>query len=1033
MGRHGYFFRQLLTLIAAVGVPLLMLHAYTLRQSSELAREAAYRAVENYAASVAQDAEALLVDTEQYLVFLASRPLILALDSRHCDPLLEGVTERRRHVANVLVSTIGGEPTCLSVTGPGAVPTSLTQFEWVRLAIAANAMTISKPFMAPVARRMVAAMSRPLYDANKVRIGTVTALLDLESLQSEWSRYALPPNSRISIFDADGTVLVTRPDFHAHVGKDASASLMQAKSLNAGDVGIAPGLDGIQRAFALRPISAARWTAGAAIPTEDVFGPYAKQQKESLAVAAAVIAAVIALALLIARRMVAPLHGLLDTARAIRRGQTDARAREDVPGEFHEVAREFNSMLEAGRRHADFYKALSRTNGAIVRMPDAKSLYDEICRICVEHGHASIAYVSLVAGESMTHVAWAGPADAFVQNLNVRIADKSVNGSGLSGLAAFTGARQISNDVYEDPRTLPWREFGAAIGTKAIAACPFRAAGKTAGTLTLHMTSVDFFDDRVIALLDEMTEDISFALDNFARTGALVHKEQQLAGMVDTAMDAIISIDSHHKISLFNRAAGDMFQIEPQVALGTTIDKFLPPQSRSVHQAHLARFSATGSTARRMGMTSLTAVRADGSEFPIDASISMLGEGATALMTVVIRDATELRLAQESRLAQVAAESANKAKTDFLSRMSHELRTPLNAVIGFSQLLQTDVREPLTDGQFGHVERIRLAGWHLLALVNDVLDVSQIESGHLSLHEVSVDLFGVLDEAVRIAQIAASDAKVDMIGSYSEATGARVWGDPRRLRQVMINLLSNAVKYNRPQGSVEVRVTRADDLTHIDVIDSGIGMDVAQLGQLYQPFNRLGREKGGVDGTGLGLTLTRQLVGLMRGTIDVRSVVGIGTKVRVTLHTSTALAPAMPAPEGAQAADRPDRSPPRGVVLYIEDNLVNFMLVEHLLGRWPGVTLLHAENGTNGLAIARTTAIDLILLDMRLPDMDGLDVLRELRGRPATAQVRVVSLSASAMPEEVDAAGKAGALHYWTKPLDFAQFTQEMERLLGRR
>lgn len=1022
--------RQLVLLVVAVAAPLVALQWYGLHQNKGVARETAYRSVENYASSIAQDADQLVSDTERYLEFLVRRPLILAIDRTRCDPLLEGVPQRRRHVANVFIVDAAGVPVCFSVTGPGRIPTDLNDYAWYRAARSTDSLTVSKPFKAPVVQRMVSAVSVPLRDASGLRIGTASVLLDLESLQREWDRFTLPAGSRMLIYDSEGTVVAARPGFDALVGKDVSSTIKRARALNPGDVGVAPGIDGVERAFARKHIAKANWVAGAAIPTEVVFGAVERQFQQSMAVTGVVVCSVLLIAVFMARRMVSSLGSLVHTARSVREGASDVRAPEQLPGEFGEVAREFNVMLDASSRHIDFYTALSRTNGAIVRSKNAQALFEEICRVCVEHGHASIAYISLVEGDHMTHVAWAGPADDFVRHLKVEIADRTVTGSGLCGLAAFTGRRQISNDVYQDARTLPWREIGEAIGTKSIAACPFRCAGAVAGTLTLHMTSAGFFDERVIALLDEMVEDISFALDNFERIRAFELQDRQLAGLVDTAMDAIISIDANYEVRLFNRAAGEMFRVSPADVLGTTLERFIPKRLRAAHESHLAQFRETGSTARRMGVHSLAAVRADGEEFPIEASISKLGESQSALMTVVIRDATDMRAAQEAKVAQVAAESASRAKTNFLSRMSHELRTPLNAVLGFSQLLQSDPDEPLTVSQHGHVERIRLAGWHLLALINDVLDVSKIEAGHVAVDEQKIDLLASLEEAVRMTQSAARDAAVSIIPAYRAASPVAVWGDARRLRQIMINLLSNAIKYNRPQGTVTIDVGGDAQETWVEVIDTGIGMDAVQLAHLYEPFNRLGRERNNIEGTGLGLALAQQLVHLMRGDISVHSTAGEGTRVRVSLRTNvepdTSPAPLGTAPGDDVAAD----GSPAGVVLYIEDNPVNFMLVEHLLRRWPKVTLLGAETGENGLAIARAASIDLILLDMRLPDMDGVDVMRKLRADPATLAHRVVALSASAMPEEVNAAMAAGAISYWTKPLDFDQFLKDIRRLL---
>ncbi|MEQ1685831.1 MAG: PAS domain S-box protein [Burkholderiaceae bacterium] len=1298
MRRQGYFFRQLVGLIALVAVPLLALMAYNLAHEARQARQSAYQAVENLATGIGHDTDSLLVATEQYLVFLAARPLVKALDDQRCDPLLEGVVQRRQHFANVFVTDLVGKPVCFSVKGPGPVPANVSGFAWFQQAANSDAMVLSKPFVAPVVQRTVAAMSLPLRDDARRRIGTVTVLLDLESVQRTWDRNVLPPGSRLTLFDQDGTILVTKPDFATLVGQDASAVIATALRANPQGVGVAPGIDGVERVFALKPMAAGRWQAAAAIPAAHVFADYRAQLQRNLVAGSAVVLAVLGLAFLMARRMSAPLSAIAKTARDVARGDRGARAEEAVPGEFHHVAREFNAMLDAhqqseaelreserryadlfanvdmislmldakgcvtycndyllkltgwsreemigcdwfrtlspperadipamfedamqGRRtprhteteivtrsgarrmvrwhnsllrsasgaivgtaslgedvtdvlqaslreqrQSDFYAALSRTNGAIVRMSDPATLYPEICRICVEHGHASIAYISLVDEGLVKPVAWAGPAEAFVSGFRATLDPAVPEGRGPTAQAVRTGRRQVSNHYEDDPSTLPWRDRAAAIGTKAAAAFPFRRGGVVVGTLSLHMTVSGFFDERLIDLVEEMTSDISFALDNFERelaraaavqqaeadyarfhmlfqtapvsmsiasvadqrlldvnetygafTGQRVPEligrhafepglwpgeeerkafvkqlradgrvrnfemrgtdvsgrqrdyllqadliefdgqpcvltianditdlretqrqlgaqEMQLAGLVETAMDAIISIDAGHKVRLFNQAAAELFQIAPAEAIGRNIEHFIPARLHTAHREHVEGFARTGNMARRAGgLHTLVGLRADGSEFPIEASISKLGEGDAVLMTVVIRDASEMMRAAQARLAQAVAESASRAKTDFLSRMSHELRTPLNAVLGFSQLLQGDRTDPLSQKQHGQVEHIRTAGWHLLALINDVLDVSKIEAGHVDVEKRSVDLLELLEEVLRLNDGPALQQGITIEPLYRGGDRARVWADPIRLRQVMINLLSNAIKYNRRDGSVRVEVLRDAEFTHIEVSDSGLGMTAEQLQHLYEPFNRLGRERDGIEGTGLGLALTRQLVLLMHGNIDVRSEVGAGTTIRVSLLTHAAAPPLNPfAPPPIPQALASDDVAPSGVVLYIEDNPVNLLLVEHLLMRWPQVRLTQAETGAAGIAMAGAVQPDLVLLDMRLPDMDGLEVLAALRSDELTSGCRVVALSASAMPDEVTAARKAGAFDYWTKPLDFEHFLGEMKRLL---
>ena len=414
----------------------------------------------------------------------------------------------------------------------------------------------------------------------------------------------------------------------------------------------------------------------------------------------------------------------------------------------------------------------------------------------------------------------------------------------------------------------------------------------------------------------------------------------------------------------------------------------------------------------------------------VDILSELAGNLAFGIMTLRERKQVEVEAA-----ARRAAEAASRAKSEFLSRMSHELRTPLNAVLGFSQLLKVDAQDRLSVQQLAQLEHIRGAGWHLLALINDLLDVSHIEIGQLRVQAQAVELGPLLDEALHMTEPLAQPLGVSLAAADREALQAWVLADPIRLRQVLINLLSNAVKYNRRGGSVRIEVAGDADRVLIDVVDSGIGMTPDQLAHLYEPFNRLGQERSGVQGTGIGLVLTRQLVRLMDGRMDVDSELGRGTRVRVSLqahrpieagHASSFMPSASAALDDASAG----AATPAGVVLYIEDNPVNQMLVEQLLARWSAVLLVQAEEGANGIELARLLRPDLVLLDMQLPDMDGLAVLDSLSADPATRDLTVVALSASAMPESVTQARAHGASDYWTKPLDFDRFLADMHRLL---
>ncbi len=389
--------------------------------------------------------------------------------------------------------------------------------------------------------------------------------------------------------------------------------------------------------------------------------------------------------------------------------------------------------------------------------------------------------------------------------------------------------------------------------------------------------------------------------------------------------------------------------------------------------------------------------------------------------------------------AQLHAEATSRSKTAFLARMSHELRTPLNAVLGFAQLLAHANADPLTARQREQVDHIRQGGWHLLALIDDLLDVAKIEEGRLDVKAERVSLAGVLDEALDMLEGRADLLQVRLHRRYRNACPDHVTGDALRLRQVVLNLLSNAIKYNRPDGDVWVDLEPCDGRLVLTVADNGLGMTAPQLVHLFEPFNRLGRDNSSIEGTGIGLFLTRQLVHLMGGEIVLESSLTGGTQARISLPSANdseagtgppdqqSVSPSCAAPLPSEEAPVP-----MGLVLYVEDNPVNYLLVEAVLERWPEVHLLGAESVADAISIASLVRPQVLLLDMKLTDGDGVDVLRTLRSNAETADLNIIMLSASATAEDVAAAMQAGANEYWTKPLDFGSFIPRMQALLSR-
>jgi PAS domain S-box-containing protein len=415
------------------------------------------------------------------------------------------------------------------------------------------------------------------------------------------------------------------------------------------------------------------------------------------------------------------------------------------------------------------------------------------------------------------------------------------------------------------------------------------------------------------------------------------------------------------------------------------------------------------------------------------AARAMLRDGPAGRVILGVNwDVTERRLAETALRAKQTAERASAAKTEFLSRMSHELRTPLNAILGFTQLLELDSRQPLPAEHRERVQHIRQAGWHLLTLINEVLDLSRIEAGAARMELASVPLAAVLAECVALVAGEATRRRVTLAVRHAAGAPAALQADRTRLKQIVLNLLSNAVKYNRDGGRIDVTTRTVEPgWGEIAVRDSGLGISAEKMDALFQPFNRLGLESAPIEGTGIGLSIALKLVQQMGGTLEASSEPGVGSEFRVTLDADRS-APAEPAAEHAAAADSTRlRTDVQGSVLCVEDNRANQDLVAQIMKQRPNVTLFMAADGASARILAAVCQPDLVLLDLRLPDVDGLTLHAQLKAQRETAGLRCVAVSANALPTDIAAARRAGLAGYLTKPLDAGQLLACIDDALG--
>jgi PAS domain S-box-containing protein len=613
------------------------------------------------------------------------------------------------------------------------------------------------------------------------------------------------------------------------------------------------------------------------------------------------------------------------------------------------------------------------------------------------------------------------PADAmdFVETILEASTEYSIIGKGVDGTILLwnEGARRLYG--YEPEEIVGKANADLLHTPEAIAAGlpqtmrqAALAFGKWEGTVTRVRRDGSRFTARVV-ITPRRNRDGEWI--GFLLISKDISEEIQL----ESTPDAMVIVDQDGCIAVVNRQTEQLFGYQREELLGQPIELLVPERFHAAHRRHRSGYLAEPEV-RPMGAgMQLYGRRKDNSEFPIEISLSPMETDQGTLVSAAVRDITARKQVEEALAqARLAAEQANQAKSEYVSRMSHELRTPLNAILGFAQLLELD---GLRDDQRESVGYILSGARHLLGLINEVLDIAAIESGRLSLSLEPVGVADLLAEAVSLIRPLADQQAIVLV-DQPPVGNHHVLGDRQRLKQILLNLLSNAVKYTRTGGSVQLGCEPvAGERIQIKVTDTGPGVPPESIERLFVPFDRLGSERTSIEGTGLGLPLTKGLAEAMGGTVGVASVIGQGSTFWVELPLAQSPTE-RPAPaEMLPDQDRPEVAHPAMTVLYIEDNLSNLQLVQHLLHRRPGVTLISAMRPRLGLDLAGEHHPDLILLDLDLPDMPGQEVLRRLRADSNTAHVPIVILSADARPALITQLLEEGARAFLTKPLDIKE------------
>ncbi|QKQ25343.1 PAS domain S-box protein [Candidatus Reidiella endopervernicosa] len=518
---------------------------------------------------------------------------------------------------------------------------------------------------------------------------------------------------------------------------------------------------------------------------------------------------------------------------------------------------------------------------------------------------------------------------------------------------------------------------------------------------------------------------------------SLAESEARARSIIENSADGIVTIDPRGLIQIINPAACAMFGYREAQVVGQNVNMLLPKDERAAHDDYVHNSDLHEPRIINKARD-LFGQHSDGRQFPMELNVSGIDIAGGRMYVGIMRDITERKHAEDQlRSAKFEAESANEAKSSFLSSMSHELRTPLNAILGFSQLLESDPESPLNEDQLESLTYISKAGEHLLELINQILDLAKIESGTLSLSIENISANDAIESCRVMANTLAKKSGVTFEDRTAGIDLPPLHADRTRITQVLLNFLSNAIKYNREGGSVVLESeVIPEHYLRILVTDTGHGIPKDLLDNLFQPFHRLNAEGGEIEGTGIGLSITKQLVQMMGGNLGFETAEGKGSTfwfelplaVDEELASESTLVGAHKEINYQIAANVDHEY----TVLYVEDNPANLRLIERLMKKVEHVGLVSASNAEDGLELARSLLPNLILMDVNLPGMSGIEALHELRRDALTEKIPVIAISAAALPGNIEKGLNEGFDEYLTKPIDVNEVLRVISQVIDK-